>query len=86
MSFLWFKKSMTLVWFIFFNFIKPLPGINMQFRNLSQFQKMLNNCVNFQFSIMKKLWDLAQDNLIHMVYIKVSNKPVHTQDRPALSF
>ena len=47
---------------------------------------MLNNCVNFQFSIMKKLWDLAQDNLIHMVYIKVSNKPVHTQDRPALSF
>jgi hypothetical protein len=24
---------------------------------------MLNNWVNFQFSIMKKLWDLAQENL-----------------------
>ena len=25
---------------------------------------MLNNWVNFQFSIMKKLWDLAQENLV----------------------
>ena len=26
--------------------------------------KMLNNCVNFWFFIMKKLWDLAQENLV----------------------
>ena len=27
---------------------------------------MLNNSVNFQFSILKELWDLAQDNLINI--------------------
>ena len=27
---------------------------------------MLNNWVNFQFSIMKKLWDLAQENLVNI--------------------
>ena len=27
---------------------------------------MLNNWVNFKFSIMKKIWDLAQENLINI--------------------
>ena len=27
---------------------------------------MMNNSVNFQFSIMKKLWDLAKENLINV--------------------
>ena len=28
---------------------------------------MLNNWVNFQFSIMKKLWHLAQENLVNIL-------------------
>ena len=27
---------------------------------------MLSNWVNFQFYIMKKLWDLAQENLVYI--------------------
>jgi hypothetical protein len=27
---------------------------------------MLNNWVNFQFSIMKKLWDLVKENLVNI--------------------
>ena len=31
---------------------------------MSQFQQMLNNYVNFDFSIMKTLWDVAHEKLI----------------------
>ena len=33
---------------------------------ISKFQQMLNNWVNFWFSIMEKLWDLAQENLVNI--------------------
>ena len=32
---------------------------------ISQFQQMLNNWVNLWFSIIKNLWDLAQENLVN---------------------
>ena len=28
---------------------------------------MLNNCVNFDFSIMKKLWDVGHEKLINII-------------------
>ena len=33
---------------------------------MDKFLQMLNNWVNFQFYIMKKLWDLAQENQVNI--------------------
>ena len=32
-------------------------------------EQRLNNLVNFQLSIMKKLWDIAQENLVYIKFI-----------------
>ena len=42
-------------------FVKVCPFCTLL---ICQFQQILNNWVNFWFSIMKKLWDLAQENLV----------------------